>query len=72
MTSIMTAGSISSIFHGGLIHLIPQEHSLFRGIGNGKFVDVSREAGPVLDVKTVAAAPASPTTITTARWTPSS
>ena len=42
------------VFHGGLIHLIPQEHSLFRGLGNGKFVDVSREAGPVLDAKTVA------------------
>jgi hypothetical protein len=41
------------IFHGGLIHLVPQEQSLFRGLGNGKFADVSREAGPVLDVKTV-------------------
>ncbi len=42
------------IFHGGLIHMIPQEHSLFRGLGNAKFADVSRQAGPVLDVKTVA------------------
>jgi enediyne biosynthesis protein E4 len=41
------------IFHGGLIHLVPQEQSLFRGLGNGKFADVSREAGPALDVKTV-------------------
>jgi enediyne biosynthesis protein E4 len=41
------------IFHGGLIHLIPQEHSLFRGIGAGKFVDVSRDAGSIFDVKTV-------------------
>ncbi len=41
-------------FHGGLIHLIPQEHSLFKGIGNGKFADVSRDAGSVLDVKSVA------------------
>jgi hypothetical protein len=41
------------IFHGGLIHLVPQEHSLFRGLGNGKFADVSRDAGLVLDVKTV-------------------
>jgi len=41
------------IFHGGLIHLVPQEQSLFRGLGAGKFADVSREAGPVLDVKTV-------------------
>ena len=36
------------IFHGGLIHLIPQEHTLFRGLGNGKFEDVSLQAGPVL------------------------
>jgi hypothetical protein len=42
------------VFHGGLIHMIPQEHSLFRGVGNGKFVDISRQAGAVLDVKTVA------------------
>jgi hypothetical protein len=42
------------IFHGGLIHLVPQEHSVFRGMGDGKFVDVSRGAGSVLDVKTVA------------------
>ena len=41
------------IFHGGLVHMVPQEQSLFRGLGNGKFADVSREAGPVLDVKTV-------------------
>ena len=32
---------------------MPQEQSLFRGLGDGKFVDVSREAGAVLDVKTV-------------------
>jgi len=42
------------IFHGGLIHLIPQEHTLFRGVGNGRFEDVSRDAGPVLSVRTVA------------------
>jgi hypothetical protein len=42
------------IFHGGLIHLISQEHTLFRGLGNGKFADVSREAGPVLSERTVA------------------
>ena len=42
------------IFHGGLIHLVPQEHSLFRGLGGLKFADVSREAGPLFDVKTVA------------------
>ena len=42
------------IFHGGLIHLIPQEHTLFRGLGNGRFADVSETAGPVLSVRTVA------------------
>ena len=42
------------IFHGGLIHMIPQEHTLFRGLGNGKFEDVSRHAGPVLSTRTVA------------------
>jgi hypothetical protein len=42
------------IFHGGLIHLIPQEHTLFRGIGNGKFSDVSLQAGPVLSERTTA------------------
>jgi len=42
------------IFHGGLIHLIPQEHTLFRGLGNDKFTDVSREAGDVLSVRTTA------------------
>ena len=42
------------IFHGGLIHLYPQEHTLFRGLGGGKFADVSREAGPVLSERTTA------------------
>ena len=42
------------IFHGGLIHLIPQEHTLFKGLGAGKFADVSREAGPVLSERTTA------------------
>ena len=42
------------IFHGGLIHLIPQEHTLFRGVGNGHFTDVSEAAGPVLSVRTTA------------------
>jgi hypothetical protein len=42
------------ILHGGLVHLIPQEHTLFRGLGKGKFVDVSREAGSVLSVRTTA------------------
>lgn len=42
------------IFHGGLIHLIPQEHTLFRGLGNRKFEDISEQAGSVLSVRTVA------------------
>jgi hypothetical protein len=42
------------IYHGGLIHLYPQEHTLFRGLGNGKFSDVSRDAGPVLSERTTA------------------
>jgi len=42
------------IFHGGLIHLIPQEHTLFRGLGGGRFEDVSREAGAVLNKRSVA------------------
>jgi|CZKL01.1.fsa_nt_gi hypothetical protein len=42
------------IFHGGLIHLIPQEHTLFRGLGGGHFADVSRQAGPILSVRTTA------------------
>jgi hypothetical protein len=42
------------IFHGGLIHLIPQEHTLFRGLGNGKFADVSQQAGAVMSVRTTA------------------
>ncbi len=41
------------IFHGGLIHMIPQEHSLFRNLGGGKFKDVSDAAGPPLQNKTV-------------------
>ncbi len=42
------------IFHGGLIHLIPQEHTLFQGLGNGHFADVSETGGSVLNERTVA------------------
>jgi enediyne biosynthesis protein E4 len=42
------------IFHGGLIHLIPQEHTVFRGLGDGHFSDVSPSAGGVLSVRTTA------------------
>lgn len=42
------------VFHGGLIQLIPMEHTLFRGLGNGKFQDDSLHAGQVLNQRTVA------------------
>lgn len=42
------------IFHGGLIHLIPQEHTVFRGLGGGHFADVSSDAGSVLSTRTTA------------------
>ncbi len=42
------------IFHGGLIHLIPQEHTLFRGLGGKRFADISESAGSVLNERTVA------------------
>jgi hypothetical protein len=41
------------IFHGGLIHMVPQEHSLFRNLGGGKFADVASGGGAFFDVKTV-------------------
>ena len=42
------------IFHGGLIHLIPQEHTLFRGLGKRKVRRCFAPAGPVLSERTVA------------------
>lgn len=42
------------IFHGGLIHLIPQEHTLFKGLGGGKFEDISEQAGQVINTRSVA------------------
>jgi hypothetical protein len=42
------------VAHGGLIHMIPQEHSVFRNLGDWKFEDVSRAAGPYFEQKTVA------------------
>jgi hypothetical protein len=42
------------VFHGGLIHMIPMEHSVFRGLGQGRFEDVSRGAGVVVNTRTVA------------------
>jgi len=40
------------IVHGGLIHMVPQEHSLFRNAGNGKFQDASATAGPFFNART--------------------
>ncbi|HUY94384.1 MAG TPA: CRTAC1 family protein [Terracidiphilus sp.] len=42
------------IFHGGLIHMIPMEHSLFRGLGHDRYEDISRQAGEVMSKRTVA------------------
>jgi hypothetical protein len=42
------------VFHGGLIHMIPMEHSVFKGLGGGRFEDVSRSAGAVVNTRTVA------------------
>jgi hypothetical protein len=41
------------VVHGGLIHLVPQEHSVFRNAGGMKFEDVSRDAGPFFEIKSV-------------------
>ena len=39
--------------HGGLVHLVPQEHSVFRNRGGGKFDDVSSGAGVFFEQKSV-------------------
>jgi hypothetical protein len=41
------------VVHGGLVHLVPQEHSVFRNIGGGKFEDVSPGAGAFFASKSV-------------------
>jgi hypothetical protein len=41
------------IVHGGLIHMVPQEHAVFRNAGAMKFDDVSRAAGPFFELKSV-------------------
>ena len=40
------------IVHGGLIHLVPQEHSIFRNLGKWKFEDVSSTAGSFFAART--------------------
>lgn len=42
------------VAHGGLIHMVPQEHSVYRGLGDWKFEDVSASAGSFFEVKSVA------------------
>jgi hypothetical protein len=39
------------IVHGGLIHMVPQEHTVFRNLGGWKFADVSSTAGPFFAVE---------------------
>jgi hypothetical protein len=41
------------IVHGGLIHMVPQEHSVFRNLGKAKFEDVSNSAGSFFARKSV-------------------
>jgi hypothetical protein len=41
------------IVHGGLIHMVPQEHSVFRNLGDGKFEEVSTAAGAFFAQKSV-------------------
>ncbi len=41
------------IAHGGLTHLIPEEDSVFKNLGGGKFEDVSTGAGPFFSTKSV-------------------
>ena len=41
------------VAHGGLIHMVPQEHSVFRGLGAMKFEDVSSSAGSFFATKSV-------------------
>jgi hypothetical protein len=56
------------IVHGGLIHQVPQEHSVFRNLGKGKF-GCSPPAPDLSSIpKRSAAAPALRTTIATAAW----
>ena len=41
------------VVHGGLIHMVPQEHSVFRNVGDAKFEDVSTGAGSFFTKKSV-------------------
>ena len=40
------------IVHGGLIHMVAQEHAVFRNAGKGKFVDAAETAGPFFNART--------------------
>jgi hypothetical protein len=40
------------IVHGGLVHMVPQEHAVFRNAGKGRFLDASATAGPFFDART--------------------
>ena len=43
------------VAHGGLIHMVPMEHTVLRNLGDWKFEDVSSTAGPYIEkTKTVA------------------
>ena len=56
------------VFHGGLIHLIPQEHTLFRGLGERQVPGCFARGRPGDGASARwRAGPASPTTRTTAR-----
>ena len=41
------------VVHGGLIHMVPQEHSVFHNLGNLKFEDVAGSAGAFFARKSV-------------------
>ncbi len=41
------------LVHGGLIHMVSQEHSVFRNLGDAKFEDVSNSAGAFFARKSV-------------------
>ena len=46
--STTTDGDDIFIVHGGLVHMVPQEHAIFRNLGGRKFEDVHRDRRPLL------------------------